>query len=172
MGVLLLLAGHETTANMIALGTLALLTNPDQLALLRESDDPKLIAGAVEELLRYLNITHNGRRRVALEDIEISGQLIRAGEGLILANDIGNRDPAAFPDPDRLDIQRDARRHVAFGFGVHQCLGQPLARMELQVVYGTLYRRIPTLSFAASLDRIHFKHDGSVYGVYDLPVTW
>ncbi|MEV1177718.1 cytochrome P450 [Nonomuraea sp. NPDC049784] len=172
MGVLLLIAGHETTANMIALGTLALLQNPGQLALLRDTDDPKLVAGAVEELLRYLNITHNGRRRVALEDIEIAGQTIRAGEGIIMANDIGNRDPAVFPDPDELDIRRDARRHVAFGFGVHQCLGQPLARMELQVAYSTLYRRVPTLSLATDLDQIPFKHDGAVYGVYELPVTW
>jgi hypothetical protein len=172
IGVLLLIAGHETTANMIALGTLALLEHPDQLALLRDTDDPRLVASAVEELLRYLNITHNGRRRVALADIEIAGQTIRAGEGLILPNDIGNRDSEAFPDPDRLDIQRDARHHVAFGFGVHQCLGQPLARMELQVVYSTLYKRIPTLKLAADLDQIPFKHDGSVYGVYELPVTW
>jgi cytochrome P450 len=172
MGVILLLAGHETTANMIALGTLALLEHPDQLAALRRTDDPGLVAGAVEELLRYLNITHNGRRRVATEDIEIAGQTIRAGDGLIMANDIANRDPDAFPDPDRLDVERDARHHVAFGFGVHQCLGQPLARMELQVVYGTLYRRIPTLRLAAGLDKIPFKHDGAIYGVYELPVTW
>ncbi|SNS22598.1 hypothetical protein SAMN05216276_100639 [Streptosporangium subroseum] len=172
MGVLLLIAGHETTANMIALGTLALLENPGQLALLRDADDPKLVSSAVEELLRYLHITHNGRRWVALEDIEIDGQVIRAGDGLIVANDIGNRDPGAFPDPDRLDIRRDARHHVAFGFGVHQCLGQPLARMELQVVYSTLYRRIPTLRLATDLDQVPFKHDGSVYGVYELPVTW
>ncbi|WP_410667486.1 cytochrome P450 [Amycolatopsis sp. cmx-4-68] len=172
MGVLLLIAGHETTANMIALGTLALLEHPDQLALLREGDDPALVASAVEELLRYLNITHNGRRRVALEDIEIAGETIRAGEGLIMANDIANRDPAVFPGGDRLDLTRDAHRHVAFGFGVHQCLGQPLARLELQVVYSTLYRRIPTLAPATELGKIPFKHDGSVYGVYELPVTW
>jgi cytochrome P450 len=172
MGVLLLIAGHETTANMIALGTLALLEHPDQLALLREGDDPALVASAVEELLRYLNITHNGRRRLALEDIEIAGETIRAGEGMIMANDVANRDPAVFPDGDRLDLTRDAHRHVAFGFGVHQCLGQPLARLELQVVYSTLYRRIPTLALATDLDRIPFKHDGSVYGVYELPVTW
>ncbi|KOU54898.1 cytochrome P450 [Streptomyces sp. MMG1533] len=172
MGVLLLLAGHETTANMIALGTLALLEHPDQLALLRDFEDPKLVASAVEELLRYLSIVHGGRRRAVLEDIEIAGQVIRAGEGVIMPNDIANRDPEAFPDPDRLDITRDARRHVAFGFGVHQCLGQPLARMELQVVYSTLYRRIPTLRRAAEVDGLPFKHDGSVYGVYELPVTW
>ncbi|WP_433187083.1 cytochrome P450 [Actinoallomurus sp. CA-150999] len=172
IGVLLLIAGHETTANMIALGTLALLEHPDQLALLRDTDDPKLVASAVEELLRYLHITHSGRRRVAVEDIELAGQTIRAGEGVILPNDIGNRDPDAFEHPDQLDVRRDARHHVAFGFGVHQCLGQPLARMELQVVYSTLYKRIPTLRLATDLDRIPFKHDGSVYGVYELPVTW
>jgi cytochrome P450 len=172
MGILLLIAGHETTANMIALGTLALLQHPDQLAQLRESGDPKLVASAVEELLRYLNIPHNGRRRVALEDIEVAGQVIRAGEGLIMPNDVANRDPEAFPDPDRLDIAREARHHVAFGFGVHQCLGQPLARVELQVVYSTLYKRIPTLKLATDLEQIQFKHDGSVYGVYELPVTW
>ena len=172
MGVLMLLAGHETTANMIALGTLALLEHPDQLALLRSTEDPALVRSAVEELLRYLHITHNGRRRVALEDIELAGETIRAGEGVILANDIGNRDPSVFPDPDRLDLTRNPRGHVAFGFGPHVCLGQPLARMELQVVYSTLYRRVPTLSLATTVDRIPFKHDGSVYGVYTLPVTW
>ncbi|RZT28178.1 cytochrome P450 [Kribbella sp. VKM Ac-2569] len=172
MGVLLLLAGHETTANMIALGTLALLEHPEQLAVLQETDDPKVVAGAVEELLRYLNITHSGRRRAVLENLELHGQVIKAGDGIIFPNDIGNRDPSVFEDPDTLDLHRDARRHVAFGFGVHQCLGQPLARLELQVVYSTLYRRIPTLRRAAPLDEIPFKHDGAVYGVYSLPVTW
>ncbi|WP_425825868.1 cytochrome P450 [Streptomyces fractus] len=173
MGVLLLAAGHETTANMIALGTLALLEHPDQLAALRGTDDPKAVSSAVEELLRYLNITHSGRRRVALDDIEIDGQVIRAGEGIILANEVANRDPRAFAgDPDELDITRDARRHVAFGYGVHQCLGQPLARVELQVVYSTLYRRLPDLALATGIDQLEFKHDGLVYGVYELPVTW
>ncbi|MFJ2212579.1 cytochrome P450 [Streptomyces sp. NPDC101062] len=172
MGVLLLIAGHETTANMIALGTLALLENPDQFALLRDTDDPALVASAVDELLRYLNITHNGRRRVALEDIEVAGEVIRAGEGVIAPNDIANRDPDVFEDPDRLDLRRDARRHLAFGFGVHQCLGQTLARMELQVAYSTLYRRIPGLRLAGEIEKVPFKHDGSVYGVYELPVAW
>jgi cytochrome P450 len=172
MALLLLIAGHETTANMIALGTLALLQNPDQLALLRESGDPKFVAGAVEELLRYLHITHLGRRRAVTEDIEIAGQVIKAGEGVIMANEIANRDPDVFPDPDRLDLTRDARRHVAFGFGVHQCLGQPLARMELQVVYGTLYRRIPTLKLACALEDVKFKHDAFIYGVHELPISW
>jgi cytochrome P450 len=172
MGVLLLIAGHETTANMIALGTLALFEHPDQLALLRDDDDQQLVTSAVEELLRYLTITHNGRRRVALEDIVFDGQLIRAGDGIIFPTEVGNRDPDVFDDPDTLDLRRDARGHVAFGFGVHQCLGQPLARMELEVVYSTLYRRIPSLRRAAAIDAIPFKHDGSVYGVYQLPVTW
>lgn len=172
MALLLLIAGHETTANMIALGTAALLEHPDQLALLRDSDDPKLVASAVEELLRYLNITHQGRRRAVTEDIEIAGEVIKAGEGIIVVNEIGNRDPEVFEDPDRLDITRDARRHVAFGFGIHQCLGQPLARMELQVVYSTLYRRIPTLKLACSLEEVKFKHDAFIYGVHELPVAW
>jgi cytochrome P450 len=172
MALLLLIAGHETTANMIALGTAALLEHPDQFALLRESDDPKLVASAVEELLRYLNITHQGRRRAVTEDIEIAGEVIKAGEDIIVVNEIGNRDPEAFEDPDRLDITRDARRHVAFGFGIHQCLGQPLARMELQVVYGTLYRRIPTLRLACDVQDVKFKHDAFIYGVHELPVAW
>jgi cytochrome P450 len=172
IGSLLLIAGHETTANMIALGTLTLLQHPDQLAALREAGDPELVAGAVEELLRYLSIVHLGLRRVALADIEIGEQTIRAGDGVVLATNAGNRDEQTFAAADRLDIHRDARRHMAFGFGVHQCLGQPLARVELQAVYGTLYRRIPTLRLAADLEQLPFKHDGLVYGVYELPVTW
>jgi cytochrome P450 len=172
MGVLLLIAGHETTANMIALGTLTLLEHPNQFAALRETDDPKLVADAVEELLRYLTIVQSGLRRVALADIEIGDQTIRAGDGVVIAIDAGNRDERAFADPERLDIYRDASGHTAFGFGVHQCLGQPLARVELQVVYGTLYRRVPSLRLAADLEQVPFKHDGAIYGVYELPVTW
>jgi hypothetical protein len=173
MGMFLLVAGHETTTNMIALGTVALLEHPDQLALLRDSGDPELVASAVEELLRYLNINHSGRRRVALQDIKFAGRIIRAGDGVILPAEIGNRDADVFPrHPDQLDILRDARHHIAFGFGIHQCLGQPLARMELQVVYSTLYKRIPTLRLATDLDQVPFKYDGQVYGVYELPVTW
>jgi cytochrome P450 len=172
MAMLLLVAGHETTANMIALGTLTLFEHPDQLAELRERQDPGLVASAVEELLRYLTIVHSGRRRVATEDVEVGGQLIRAGEGVVVATDAGNRDASAFADPDVLDIHRQARHHVAFGYGVHQCLGQPLARVELQVVYGTLYRRVPALRPAVPLEEIRFKHDMLVYGVHELPVSW
>jgi cytochrome P450 len=171
-GTLLLTAGHETTANMIALGTLALLQHPEQLAMLRDSRDPAVIAAAVEELLRYLTIADMGVRRVALADIEIGGQVIRAGDGVIFALNAANRDEEVFADADRLDLRRGARRHLAFGFGVHQCLGQPLARIELQVVYGTLYRRVPSLRLAADPGQLPFKNDSVVYGLYELPVTW
>ena len=106
------------------------------------------------------------------EDLDVAGTTIRAGDGVIVATDLANRDPDVYPDPDRLDLTRNPRNHVAFGFGVHQCLGQPLARVELQVVYPTLFRRIPTLARAVPLDEVPLKHDGAVYGVYELPVTW
>ncbi|MEU1292568.1 cytochrome P450 [Streptomyces sp. NPDC005840] len=172
MGVLLLLGGHETTANMITLGTLLLLEHPEQLAAVRDSDDPAVVAGAVEELLRYLSIVHLGRRRTALEDIEIAGRTIRAGDGVILLGELANRDPDVFPSPDTFDITRDARHHQAFGAGTHHCVGQPLARMELQVVYPTLFRRIPTLRAATGTEEIPFKYDAVIYGVHELPVTW
>lgn len=172
MGVVLLIAGHETSANMISLGTLALLRNPDQLAILRDTDDPKVVAGAVEEMLRYLSIAQHGLRRIALEDIEVGGETIRAGDGIITPLPIANWDPRAFPEPERLDLHREARQHHAFGFGIHQCVGQQLARAELQIVYGTLYRRIPTLELATTIDRIEFKEDYFAYGVHELPVGW
>ncbi|GAA2042307.1 cytochrome P450 [Streptomyces cheonanensis] len=174
MGVALLIAGHETTATMISLGTLALLRNPGRLAALRErSEDPKAVAGAVEELLRYLTIVDSALRRVALADIEIGGATIRAGDGLLFDLAAANRDPDAFTgDPAALDPGRPARHHQAFGYGPHQCLGQSLARLELQVVYGTLYRRIPTLRLAVPFEEIEFLPDGITYGVRALPVTW
>ncbi|ELS51129.1 putative Cytochrome-SU2 [Streptomyces viridochromogenes Tue57] len=116
-------------------------------------------------------IVHSGRRRVALEDIGIDGRVIKAGKGVIMAIDIGNRDPGTFHAPDRRDIRRNARRRVAFGFGVYQCLGQPLARVELQVAYSTLYRRIPTLRLTKDITEVPFKHDGFFYGVHELPVA-
>ncbi|MFJ4617178.1 cytochrome P450 [Streptomyces sp. NPDC088812] len=172
MGVLLLLGGHETTANMISLGTLALLRHPEQLAMIRDADDPQIVVNAVEELLRYLSIVHLGRRRTALEDIDIAGHTIPAGDGVILLGELANRDPAVFTAPDRLDITRNARRHQAFGGGTHHCLGQPLARLELQVIYPTLFRRIPTLRAAIPLQEVKFKYDAVIYGLHELPVTW
>lgn len=170
MGRLLLIAGHETTANMTALSTLALLRNPGQLARLRE--DPSLIKGAVEELLRYLTIVHNGLPRVATEDVTLGGRTIRAGEGVLCTLNSANRDEDVFPGGDALDVGRDARRHVAFGFGVHQCLGQPLARVELQTAVETLLRRLPDLRLGIPFEDVPFRHDMGIYGVHALPVAW
>ncbi|MFC4949350.1 cytochrome P450 [Pseudonocardia sp. GCM10023141] len=171
MGLLLLVAGHETTANQLALGTLTLLQYPEQAEVLRTTDDPAVVARAVEELLRLLTIVHRARVRVAVEDLEVDGVLIRAGEGVLVSNESANRDPAAFENPDTLDIHRSARHHVAFGFGVHQCLGQPLARLELQVAYPALLRRFPNLKVAAEIDDLTFRSTNVVYGVSALPVT-
>jgi cytochrome P450 len=172
LGTGLLIAGHETTANMIGIGILALLENPEQAAALRDSDDPKFIANAVEELMRYLSIIQNGQRRVAIEDIEIAGETIRAGDGIILDLAPANWDATAYPEPDRLDLSRDASQQLGFGYGRHQCVGQQLARAELQIVFQTLLRRIPTLRLAVPLDQVPFKHDRLAYGVYELPVAW
>ena len=169
----LLIAGHETTANMIGLGVLALLEHPDQLAVIRDAVDPGVIANAVEELLRYLSIVQNGQRRVAAEDIEIGGEVIRAGEGIIIDLAPANWDAEVFDEPDRLYLHRaEAEQNMAFGYGRHQCVGQQLARAELQIVFTTLFRRIPTLRSAISIDEVPFKHDRLAYGVYELPVTW
>jgi cytochrome P450 len=169
MALVLLVAGHETTANMIALGTFALLENPDQLAALRS--DPE---NAVEELLRYLTIIHlNSPLRAALEDVELGGQLIRAGETVVLGLPAVNRDPDAFPDADTLRLDRpDARRHLAFGHGVHQCLGQQLARTELRIAYQALFDRFPTLRLAVPADEVRMREKTLVYGVWELPLTW
>jgi cytochrome P450 len=172
LGTGLLIAGHETTANMIGIGVLALLENPEQAALLRDSEDPKFIANAVEELMRYLSIIQNGQRRVAIEDIEIEGEIIRAGEGIIIDLAPANWDAKAFPKPDKLDLQRDVGQQLGFGYGRHQCVGQQLARAELQIVFHTLLRRIPTLKLAIPIEEVPFKHDRLAYGVYELPVTW
>jgi cytochrome P450 len=170
MARLMLVTGHETTANMIALGTLALLEHPEQLAEI--SADPELLPRAVEELLRYFSISDAGTARVAMEDIELGDVTIRAGDGILPLNNSANHDPAVFPDADELDIHRPNRSHLAFGYGVHQCIGQNLARLELEIVYGTLFRRIPGLRLAEPLDQLQFKDDAIVYGMYALPVTW
>src|SRR6201986_525844 len=167
-----LIAGHETTANMISLAIVALLEHPDQLAVLRDTDDPKVIATAVEELMRYLSIIQTGQRRVATEDIEIGDEVIRAGEGIILDVPPANWDARRYPNPDQLDLQREDNPHVGFGYGRHQCVGQQLARMELQIVLPTLLRRIPTLRLAVPIGELPFKHDALAYGIYELPVRW
>lgn len=169
---LLLIAGHETTANQLALGTLVLLDHPEQAAELRDTADPTVVVRAVEELLRLLTIVHNARARVATEDLEIGGVRIAAGEGVLASSESANRDPEAFADPDRLDIHRAERHHVAFGFGVHQCLGQPLARLELQVAYPALLRRFPDLRVTRDPDELDYKGDKVVYGVREVPVSW
>jgi cytochrome P450 len=144
--------------------------NPDQIPRLYEGKAE--LAIAVEELLRYLTIAHSGLRRIATEDVSIGGVTIRAGDGVIVSLNSANRDAAAFTDADRLDLTRaDARQHVAFGYGIHQCLGQPLARMELQVVLPEVFRRLPYLSVPAAED-IAFKDTSFAYGVRTLPVTW
>lgn len=171
MALLLLVAGHETTANMLAFGTLTLLEHPEQAAEVRDGDTA-LVKSAVEELLRLLTVVHTGRRRVALEDIEIGGVTIRAGEGIIAAGESANRDPAAFESPNELNIHRGSNHHVAFGFGVHQCLGQPLARLELQIAYPALLRRFPDLHLAVPLEEIRYRDEMAVYGVQELPVSW
>jgi len=170
VGAFLLFAGHETTANMIGLGVLALLEHPDQL--------PRLYAGkaelanAVEELLRYLTIAHMGLTRMALEDITVGDVTVRAGEGVIILLNSANRDSDVFDDADTLDLARDnARQHVAFGYGIHQCLGQPLARMELQIVLPEVFRRLPNLRIEPGSD-VAFKQTSAAYGPSFMPVTW
>ncbi|MFI9272661.1 cytochrome P450 [Kitasatospora sp. NPDC052896] len=170
-GLLLLIAGHETTANMTSLSTLALLREPAQLERLRA--EPTLIRGAVEELLRYLSIVRSGLPRIALEDVELPGGVtVRAGEGVVCMIATANRDEALFPAGGELDVERDARRHLAFGFGVHQCLGQPLARAELQIALETLLRRLPTLRLAIPFEEVPFRTEMLIYGVRELPVAW
>jgi len=168
----ILIAGHETTGGQIAVSIVALLENPDQLALLRDTDDPKVIATAAEELLRYCSIIQTGQRRIATEDIEVGGVTIRAGDGIILDVAPANWDIRQFPFPDQLRLDRDEGPNVAFGYGRHSCVGQQLARMELQISLPTLLRRIPTLKLTIPRDELLFKHDALSYGLYELPVTW
>ena len=146
-----------------------MLQRPEVIAELRA--EPDLIADAVEEVLRYYPI-FDVLHRLAKDDIEIGGLTIEAGDGLLLALGSGNRDEAAFADADTFDVRRGDRHHVSFGYGIHQCLGQNLARMELEIVLGTLLRRIPTLRLAVDVDELPFKITPTVTGVFSLPVTW
>lgn len=169
--VLLLLAGHETTANSISLGVLTLLHNPDQVEVLLA--DPAAAVSAADEVVRYHSLGDVDISRVATADFELGGQLIRAGEGVFPVMSAANRDPEAFDRPDEFDIRRpEARHHVGFGYGTHQCLGQNLARAELEIAYRTLFTRIPTLGLAVPLDELELKTDAQIFGLHRLPVTW
>jgi cytochrome P450 len=170
MAFLLLLAGHETTANMISLGVVGLLEHPQQLALIKA--DPSKTPMAVEELLRYFAIVEVATSRVATEDVQVGGVTIKADEGVVISGLSANWDPSVFENPAELDLERGARHHITFGYGPHQCLGQNLARLELQIVFDTLFRRIPALRLAAPVYDIPFKIDAAIYGAYELPVTW
>jgi cytochrome P450 len=170
IGAMILRAGHDTTTNMIAMGTLLLLHNDAMREQLEA--DPALIEGAVDELLRFVSPVQFSPRRVALEDVEIGGVTIPKGEGLFMLLASANRDETMFECPDKLDAGRDASHHLAFGFGIHQCLGQMLARFELQIVFEAILRRLPGLRLAVPLEEIRFKHDMQIYGVHNLPVAW
>ncbi|MEU5320198.1 cytochrome P450 [Streptomyces sp. NPDC021056] len=169
LATILLVAGHETTANMISLGTYTLLQHPDRLAELRA--DPALLPTAVEELMRLLSIA-DGLLRMAVEDIELDGATIRSGDGVVFSTSVINRDENVYPAPDSLDWHRSARHHVGFGFGIHQCLGQNLARAEMEIALRTLLERLPTLRLAAPADEIPFKPGDTIQGMLELPVTW
>ncbi|MFI6422045.1 cytochrome P450 [Streptomyces sp. NPDC050842] len=170
ISLILLAAGFDTTANMLALGTFALLRNPEQLAALR--DDPALIDQAVEELLRYLSVAKSFMR-TALEDVEVGGQLIEAGTTVVLSYNTANRDPERHADPHVLDIRRQSTGHVAFGHGVHLCLGAQLARVEMRVAFNALLARFPTLRLAVPAEDVALRPEtADIYGVKSLPVTW
>ncbi|MEU0478530.1 cytochrome P450 [Streptosporangium sp. NPDC006013] len=170
MALILLSAGFDTTANMLALGTFALLRNPDQLAALRA--EPTLTDQAVEELLRYLSVAKQFHR-VALEDIELGGHTITAGTTVILSLNTANRDPERFPNPHVLDLRRQDGGHLAFSHGIHQCLGQQLARVEMRVAFPALLNRFPTLRLAVPAEEVALRPEtADIYGVKSLPVTW
>lgn len=170
VGVTLIVAGLESTANMIALGVYALLQNPDQLAVLLK--DMTLLGNAIEELVRYQTIIHIGPFRGALEDVELGGQHIERGEVVLVSLPAANRDRTRFEDPDRLDLRRTTTGHVGFGYGIHQCIGQQLARAELRIGYSALLRRLPSLRVISPPEEIEMRHDMGVYGVKSLPVEW
>lgn len=170
VGALLLTAGLDTVANMIALGVMALICYPDQRQIL--TDNPSLIDNSVEELLRYLTIFQHGLIRTAIEDVTILDQQIKCGDSVTVALSIANRDPSQFSSPYSLDITRSTLGHVSFGHGIHQCIGQHLARLEMKTAYLSLFERFPNLTLAESVDNIPVRSDMATYGVHDLLVTW
>ncbi|MEU4103423.1 cytochrome P450 [Streptomyces tanashiensis] len=170
ISLILLAAGFDTTANMLSLGVFALLRNPEQLDALRA--DPALTDRAVEELLRYLSVAKSFMR-TALEDVEVGGQTIEAGTTVVLSYNTANRDPERFADPHELDLRRDAGGHLAFGHGIHLCLGAQLARVEMRVAFAALFKRFPTLRLAVPAEEVALRPEtADIYGVKSLPVTW
>ncbi|MET9531738.1 MULTISPECIES: cytochrome P450 [unclassified Streptomyces] len=169
LGVLLLFAGHDTTAAMMGLSTLTLLTHPEQRQKLVEH--PEKTGTAVEELMRYLTIVQFGLGRVAKEDLELGGAQIKKGELVVVAMNAANRDPRTFENPDVLDIDRRMVRHMGFGYGVHACLGQNVARAELTSVLPKLFKRFPDLRLATPLEEVPMDFTGTNYGVRKLMVT-
>jgi cytochrome P450 len=170
IGALLLFAGHDTTMAMIGLSILTLLTHPAQRQDLE--DHPEKIGAAVEELLRYLTIVQFGLGRVAKEDLEIAGQPIAKGDLVVVAMPAANRDPRVFDNPDEPDFDRKMTRHLAFGYGAHQCLGQNIARAELKTLLPQLFARFPGIKLATPLDEVEMDTYGTNYGVRKLLVTW
>jgi len=169
MSFLLLIAGYETTANLITNGLLSLLRNPDQYAALRA--DPALTRPAIEELLRYESpVKLTPFVRITTTEVTIGGVVIPAHQPVLISFAAANRDPAHFPDPDRLDVARRENRHIAFGFGIHFCLGAPLARIEGQVAIGTLLRRMPALKLVS--DTPEWRESSVLRGLKALPVTF
>jgi cytochrome P450 len=167
---LLILAGHESSANMIALSAAALLRNRDQWDIL--ANDPQGTRQAVEELFRYFSVSDVVTSRVATADVEVGGVTIHAGEGVIASNNAANHDPELFEDPNRLDLTRPTRRHIAFGYGAHQCLGQHITRLELELVFNSLTARFPNLRLAVPFEELEFTTDARLYGLYAMPVVW
>ena len=168
MMFLLLVAGHETTVNLIASGTLALLLNPGELGRLR--GDPALLGGTVEELLRYVNPVNHATYRFTAEPVEIGGTHIGQGEPVIIALSSADRDPSRFANPDRLDIGRDSSGHLAFGYGIHYCLGAPLARLEAEIAFGALLDRFGSMRLAVPAESLRWRPSTLIHGLEALPV--
>jgi cytochrome P450 len=166
----LLVAGHETTAHQISLSILSLLKDPALVAELQS--DPTLYKQAGEELLRYWSIPQDNQVRAAVEDVDLGGAQIAKGDGVIVAIPSANHDESVFPNAATLDIHREARQHIAFGFGPHLCPGASLARLELELCLRSLFTRFPTLRLAVPESELSFRHNGLVYGLDSLPVTW
>jgi cytochrome P450 len=167
---LLLFAGYETTESALAVGVFALLHHTDQLAALRA--DPSKLDAAIEELLRYLTVNQYDTYRTALEDIELNGETVKKGDSVTVSLPAANRDPAKFGCPAELDIDRETSGHMAFGFGIHQCLGQNLARVQLRAGFSALLRAFPGLRLAIDFEEVPLRLKGSVFAVKSLPVSW